>query len=310
MTSGLVAVTGGTGFLGRRIVEHLLSTGRGVRVLARDPTNAEGWRRGVPVVIDGSLDDAKALSRLVDDVEAVIHVAGLIKAHDRSEFFAVNENGTRQVALACKGRRLIHVSSLAAREPSLSDYAASKLAGELAIKQVGCSAATIVRPPVVYGPGDRETLALFQAARRGVVPVPGDRRARLALADADDVAEVVVDLIDVPRPPPMITIGGDRPLGYEWSEIVAAAARAVGSKAAAVAVPPWAMTLAGGAVELLDGWLGRTPIFTRGKAREAAHRDWSVSRSEEGITAERRYKGLDAGFARTVAWYRAAGWLD
>jgi uncharacterized protein YbjT (DUF2867 family) len=309
MNSGLVAITGATGFLGRRLVGRLSVAGWHVKLLSRDPARAPTFEGKAFDVVSGDLEDTDALSRLMAGADAAIHVAGLIKARSRAEFFAVNEAGARRVAIAAGGRRLIHVSSLAAREPALSDYAASKRAGETAVEAVARASATVVRPPAIYGPGDRETLALFRAARGPIVLVPGRLRARVAIAEVDDVASAIVDLLDARSVTGTVTIGGDRPEGYGWGEIIAAAARAVGGRPIIVGASAWLVKAAGVASEIAGAWRDDPPIFTQGKARESLHLDWSVSTAEQGVTAGRAYTALADGFARTVAWYRAHGWL-
>ena len=309
MSGRLVAVTGATGFLGRRLVTRLNARGWRVRILARNPTAQATWDGRTPEIVVGDLDDMDALSRLAAGADAVIHAAGLIKARSRAEFFAVNEQGAHRVAVAAGGRRLIGVSSLAAREPGLSDYAASKRAGEEAIDAVAGASSTIVRPPAVYGPGDRETLSLFKAARGPIAFAPAGGHARVAVAEADDVADVILDLLEACSPARMVTIGGDRPRGYRWGELIAAAARAVGGDPTVVVAPPWLVKVAGACSEIAGRWRENPPIFTLGKAREALHPDWSVSAAEQGVTADRAYTALADGFARAVAWYRLHGWL-
>ena len=103
-----------------------------------------------------------------------------------------------------------------------------------------------------------------------------------------------------------VTIGGDRPQGYEWGELVVAAARAVGGHPAIVGAPPWLVKAAGATSEIAGRWRNDPPIFTLGKARESLHPDWSVSTVEQGVTAGRAYKSLSDGFARTVEWYPRA----
>jgi uncharacterized protein YbjT (DUF2867 family) len=268
-----------------------------------------GWEDRAPDVVVGTLQDTAALAQLMDGAQAVINAAGLIKARRRSDFFEVNEHGARRVAIAAGERRFIHVSSLAAREPGLSDYAASKRAGEEAIQAISSPSATIVRPPAIYGPGDRETLALFKAAHGPVVFAPGSSRTRVAIAEVDDVSHVIVDLLDVKSAVLAVTVAGDRPGGYGWREIIATAARAVGGRPLVVATPPMLLKAAGAASHLLAGWRDEIPIFTLGKAREALHPDWRVSAAEQGPTVNHVYRGLEDGFARTVSWYRRHGWL-
>ncbi len=308
MTRGLVAVTGATGFLGQRLFTALASADWRVRALVRASTTPT-WQGPMPQIVAGDLADTAALARLVEGADAVVHLAGAIKARDRETFFEINEGGALRVAEASGDRHLVLVSSLAAREPGLSDYAASKRAGEEAARGAARGPLTIVRPPAIYGPGDRETLVLFKAALGPIMVIPGDRRARLAVAEVGDVTAAIVDLLAAPSPPERLTIGGDRPEGYAWSELAAAAAAAVGGRPRVFGAPPWLLRMAGLASEVNGALRGAAPIFTRGKARESLHRDWSVSAAEMGVSARRAYVPLADGFARTVAWYRAEGWM-
>jgi uncharacterized protein YbjT (DUF2867 family) len=146
----VVAVTGATGFVGRHLVAALARAGWQVRLLMRrDPVVAE-WRDAQPQIVAGDLRDAAALEALVEGVDRVVHVAGLIKAARRESFFSVNTGGSVKLAEALQRRapdaQLLHVSTLAAREPQLSDYAASKRAGEDAVRRILGARATVIRP--------------------------------------------------------------------------------------------------------------------------------------------------------------------
>ena len=131
-----IAVTGATGFVGRHLVPSLAAQGWQVRVLARSEPAHALWRDTKPEVVLGSLSDDGALERLVQGADAVLHLAGAIKARDNAEFLRINRDGTTAVAQAtlrvAPKAHFLQVSSLAAREPSLSGYCASKLAGEQA----------------------------------------------------------------------------------------------------------------------------------------------------------------------------------
>ena len=222
---------------------------------------------------------------------------------------AVNRDGAARMAAASAGRMVL-VSSLAAREPDLSDYAASKRAGEEAARNEAGDRLAVVRPPVIYGPGDRETLALFQAAGRSpVIPVPANGAARLALAHADDVAAAIVDVLDRPELNGVYAVGGDRPAGYGWREIFGAAATAMGRAPPMIAAPDWMIGAAAALSERFGAIGGGAPIFTRGKAREMLHADWSVNAAELAPGGPLPRFGLAAGFADTVAWYRERGWV-
>ena len=306
----VAAVTGATGFLGRRTVAALSDQGWRVRVLVRrDPVLASP--EGVaPEVVIGGLSDAAALDRLCQGAEALVHIAGLVKARRDGEFTAVNVEGARLAAEAARraGARMVLVSSLVAREPGLSPYAASKRAGEAAAAAVIGEQLSIVRPPAIYGPGDRETLGVFKAALRLPVAPVFDSAARIAMIHVDDAARQIAAAADRPPTKGVVAISDARPEGYTWREIVMAAAAAVGTRPAFMRLPSGALALAGfiGSVRRL---LSGNPILTSGKAREMRHPDWSLSPEERWFAAPPPEFGLEDGFAQTVAWWREAGEL-
>ncbi|PIC00675.1 ceramide reductase [Caulobacter sp. X] len=305
---GVVAVTGATGFLGRHLVRALAEDGWTPRVLVRRDPIHPLWRDFDVEVVAGDLRTPGALARLSQGAEVVVHVAGLIKARSLEDFNAVNRDGALAAAQAARaaGARFLLVSSLAAREPTLSNYAASKRAGEDAVLTDSPNA-MIVRPPAIYGPGDTETLEVFKlAASSPVLPVlsPGSRVAMIHVHDAasqlaaycKNPVSGLVELSDVRRD------------GYTWAEIMSTAASVMGRKPSLVRLPR-AGVLAAGA--LADAWsfASRTPtVFGLGKARELLHADWTPSSAPmaEGVPS---VFGLLDGFAHTVDWYRKQGWL-
>ncbi|MBM3513244.1 MAG: SDR family NAD(P)-dependent oxidoreductase, partial [Alphaproteobacteria bacterium] len=230
MTTGTpyVAVTGATGLIGRHLLRALTEAGAKVKAFARRPANDESvdW-------ITGSLTDGSGLAKLVDGVDAVVHLAGAIKALRRDDYFQANLAGTRALADAivtsAPAAKLIHVSSLAAREPGLSDYAASKRAAEQLLRGYHDRIAmTVLRPPAVYGPGDLETLRMFKMAAAGWVLVPGVRGARLSLVHvADAVAAIMAALAAPALGPEPIEFDDGASGGHDWPAIGAAAMDAV-----------------------------------------------------------------------------------
>jgi nucleoside-diphosphate-sugar epimerase len=311
----VVAVTGATGFLGLYLVTALAREGAHVRILARRPSAPEPWR-GIPLdIVAGSLADAGALDRLATGADAVVHVAGLIKARDAATFLQVNRDGTRAAAEAARRHaptaRFVAISSLAAREPQLSPYAASKRAGEASARAVYHDAPeqlVIVRPPAIYGPWDRETLAIFQAASRAVAPVFG--AGRTAFVHVGDAAAAIARLAMGAGSAGLYALADTRPAGYGMVELLGEAARAVGGNPRLVRVPDGILLAAGKASGAWGRLRGHAPIFTAGKAREMLHPDWSVTPGE--LLPPDIYRsqiGLAEGFRTTVAWYRAAKWL-
>lgn len=311
-----VAVTGATGFIGSHIVRQLADAGYRVRVLARRlPVHPVYAERPVEAVF-GSLGEAASLRALLAGADAVVHCAGLVKARSREQFFEVNAAGVRLVAEAARAQaapvRFLLLSSLAAREPQLSDYAASKRAGETALTQAGGALAwTIIRPPAVYGPGDHETLTFFRAAQRSVVAVPGARSSRFSLIYASDLARSVHKTLESGA-----TVGttfevdDGRSGGYSWEDLAAAAGAALGTRPNLIRIPRPALQ----AFAFFNEWgsaLGsKAPMLTRGKAREISHPDWTCrDRTLTQITGWKPQVEIEAGFAETVSWYRDAGWL-
>jgi nucleoside-diphosphate-sugar epimerase len=313
----LIAVTGATGFLGRRLIPALAAAGGRVRVLVRRPPDSL-WDGFAPEVVVGDLNDPAALDRLVIGAEVVIHGAGLIKAPDRAAFFAANAQGATRLAAAVDASapsatsavRMILVSSLAARSPELSHYAASKRAGEDAARAVLGDRVMVVRPPAIYGPGDRETLALFRlAAASPFMPMPDDPEARVPLAHVDDVVARLVTALGPGWNPGIFALGGARPGGYGWREIFLSAAQAMDRTPTLAPVPAWLIHAAAGLSEAAGQLRGAPAIFNRGKARELLHRDWSVTPDEQPPGPTEAWIDLPSGFSQTVAWYRSAGWL-
>jgi nucleoside-diphosphate-sugar epimerase len=274
-----------------------------VRVLARRGTDLAAE------VVRGDLSDPDALRRLCDGADAVVHCAGLVKARSRAHFDAVNVEGARRVAEAAgDAPRVVLVSSLAAREPGLSPYTASKRAGEEAMAGVLGERLTVARPPAIYGPGDRELLPVFQAADRGpFLPVFGPA-ARVAMIHVEDAARQVAALAGGAAAGRTVALSDARPDGYGWIELMQTAARACGRPPRLVRLPASAVRLIG-ITNDFAALLGAVPMLTSGKARELLHPNWALAPEEraEGLPPPRF--SLETGFAATVAWYRSASWM-
>lgn len=261
--------------------------------------------------VTGDLADPLALDRLADGAEVVVHVAGAVKAKSEAAFMSVNADGARAMAesAARAGARMVLVSSLSAREPRLSPYAASKRAGEAAAQAVLGERVSVVRPPAIYGPGDSATLDLFRAAAFSpVLPIPDSPSARLALVFVDDAAAAIVDLARASQGPGPFTIGGARPQGYSWDEIAHALAEAASRRPRLVHIPPRALLIAGEVADRLQKFTDRPSMFTSGKAREMLHPNWSCDPADEPRGERAAPINLTEGFSRTLTWYRRHAW--
>jgi 2-alkyl-3-oxoalkanoate reductase len=310
----LAAVTGASGFIGRHVVAALGSGGWRVRLLLRRVPEGSEWRQSHPEVVAGSLDDEAALVRLVQGADAVVHLAGLIKAARRKQFFDVNCQAVARLAKTVRqvapDAHFLLVSSLAAREPALSDYAASKRAGEAAALDVLGTRVTVLRPPAVYGPHDRETLRFFQIARWPRIPLPGRADARAALIHVRDAARLLAAVAAAAPRGDVLAMADGHPEGYSWQAVLGAAARAVANPAPRFFPAPQAMLKGVALIGDVARLAGSASMLNSQKLRELRHPDWGVARDAlakpPGWAPE---FDLDSGFADAVAWYRAAGWL-
>jgi nucleoside-diphosphate-sugar epimerase len=298
------AITGGTGFVGAHLVDAALAAGHRVKALTRKPQRE---RDGVDWVL-GDLSTRDSLEWLVDHADAVIHVAGTINAPNAAGFERGNVAGTlAMLAAATAGgiQRFVHVSSLAAREPKLSLYGASKAKSEELVHSSGLDWA-IVRPPAVYGPGDRETLELFRMAKLGLMLMPP--KGRVSVIHADDLARLLLALA-APGTPSRCLIEPDdgKPGGWSHREFARALAAAVGTKAAVISSPGILLRAAAKLDHLLRGEKAK---LTTDRAAYFSHRNWVVE-PKRAAPPDLWRPEIDTmrGLAATAAWYREQGWL-
>jgi nucleoside-diphosphate-sugar epimerase len=311
-----VAVTGATGFIGRRLIERLCRHGFSVRALIRKRPVAADVDDGLLTSIQGRLGDDASMSDLIDGVDAVVHLAGLIKARTRSAFFVTNAAGTKHLAalmaLSPSAPKLVLVSSLAAREPQLSSYAASKRAGEEAVRALSDALPwTILRPPAVYGPGDRETLSFFQGIKRGVGTMLGSEQARFSLLHVDDLAAAIQTVLDRATADRMtLELDDGTEGGHSWRSMISDAERAFDKKVIRLRVPAAFLKALGHANAGLRILPGYTPMLTPEKVRELTHPNWVADRNQiVAATDWRPAVPVDRGFPATVEWYRLHSWL-
>lgn len=302
-----IAVTGATGFVGRHVLAALEGRGCKVRLLAR-----RAPPEPVPehvTVVAGSLEDDEALARLTQGVDLVVHLAGAISAPGRRQFFAINEEGTRRLAVQAQRagvKRFVHISSLAAREPDLSDYAASKRAAEDALTAASeAMDVAIIRAPAVYGPGDKATLPLLQQLTNRYALIPSNSASRFSLIYVKDLARIAVASLDED----WIGVrdaddGEDR--GYGWADLAAAVGALEDHTVKPLFMPRSAVNSVAWLIASGASAIGRSAMVTPGKVRELYHDDW-VSR--ERVLRADPPTPLSQGLGRTLAWYRRKGWL-
>jgi nucleoside-diphosphate-sugar epimerase len=274
-----VALTGATGFIGQVLLKHLAGQGFRIRALYRpasfsppDSTDTIQWQ-------SGALEDAGSLRALVAGVDTIIHCAGAVRGVTLEQFKRVNTEGVAgllEAAVHQKVSRFLLISSLAAREPSLSTYASSKRHGEDVLlayqEKIFWS---ILRPPAVYGPGDRELRPLLQLIRRGIVPIIGNMDGRFSLLYVDDLAEAVSCLLKTnSQRGGCFELHDGHPDGYSWRQIAMIAGHLNGKEPRCISIPRPLMQIAGLANITLARLAGYQPMLTPGKVREIFHPDW------------------------------------
>jgi nucleoside-diphosphate-sugar epimerase len=316
-----VAVTGATGFIGRHLTAALVEEGIVVRAIVR-PESTGNVVSGASIVRAPLAQSA--LREAFEGVDAVVHLAGVVNALDETEYTAVNVEGTRAVvcAAAAAGVRLVHISSLAAAGPASASaprseddvpsprtpYGRSKLDGEqLVIAMQGLSW-TILRPGVVYGPGDRALLPLFKCARLGLLPLVGRRDAAYMFVHVDDVVRTIGAALAQPGNRDLMFVAHPRPV--TGRDVLDAVRLAVGRPAAVIPVPQPITRAAAAACDVVAHSLGSPLPLGRWRYVELAAEGFvcRVDRLRErlGVVAA---LDLREGMARTAEWYRTAGWI-
>ncbi len=323
-------LTGATGFIGSHVARALCAEGWTVRALTRtaDGISRAGLGDLALEAAAGDLSEASgaALREALRGCDAIVHVAGLVKARSLEEYREVNARGTERL-LAAAGESapealFLLVSSQAAAGPAgggrpvgeadparpVSWYGRSKLEAEQAVARAWRGSWIVLRPGVVYGPADRGLLTLFRAAARGWIPVPagGSRiqvvyapQAALAIARAaarPDLSGRVGFLCD----PDPVTV---RDFALRLSRLPDRPARLV-------PVPDSVVRLAGAIESLRETVTGRSRPFNADKAREILAGDWLCD-----PVPMRRDLGLpppypvEDGLRETWNWYKRLGWL-
>ncbi|MEO7083384.1 MAG: NAD-dependent epimerase/dehydratase family protein [Gemmatimonadaceae bacterium] len=306
----IVAITGANGFIGRHLVQRFTHAGWTTRAITRRD------------FATGAVDD------LTRGADVVVHAAGATRAPSVAQLRESNVALTQRmldVARAAAVRRFVFISSQAAGGPAatlaapvdenatpspVEPYGQSKLDAENAVRTASGMATAIVRPAAVYGPGDRDFLAMFKLARRGAAIHPGNRDHWLSIIHAHDVADAVLTCAtSTTAIGQTYFFANDEPV--QWAELFRLGAEcAERTLRLDVNVPEPIVKIGAAIGDLTAAVTGRASLFTSGKVALSKPAFWICS----NLKARRELSfspkiDLRRGLGETYAWYRANKWL-
>lgn len=327
----IAVVTGSTGFIGRHLVDALLERGAEVRALVRPETPREGRDQRIGHWEADLLDDRSVRESPVwSGATHVFHLAGATKGRTLDQFRAGNVIPTANVLAALAGRggrppRVVLVSSQAAAGPARSAdapvretdepapveaYGRSKLQAEQAVVRYrSLLPVTIVRPPSVYGPGDRDFLRVFRQERRRVAVrvVPRDHALSIVYV-GDLVRGLLLAAEQTAAVGRTYFMAEERPI--TWGELYDAMDAVLGHTPVAVSLPSPLVRIAARGGDIVSAITGRASIVNRNKAALARPRWWlcDSTRAREELAWHAEVPLLD-GLRTTYTWYVEARWL-
>jgi len=322
-------VTGATGFIGSHLVELLLKKNHAVRVLLRK-TSDTIWLNGLQVEYAyGDLFDEAALHKAVADVDYVYHSAGVTKAKTKEEYFRGNTEGTKNILEATLRRnpalkRFVQISSQTAAGPSpsklpvteeapchpITSYGRSKLrAEEICLEKRDALPITIVRPPAVYGPRDKDIFEFFNTMSKGLQPMVGLHEKYVSLIHVSDLVRGFVMAAESDVSKGGIYFISSRSI-YGWKEVGEITRRLMARSVVRLRIPaPGVYAIAG--VSEFFGLFSKKPVLINfEKARDMVQSYWTCdsSKAKRDFGYEEEIS-LEQGIRSTLDWYKSRGWL-
>lgn len=332
-----VLVTGATGFIGRNLVPALLESGNTVTALVRNPGQWHGPTHSALEVLGGDICHLEAVRNAVRRVDGVFHLAGATTSTSLAKSRAINLGGMQTLVQAIRSRsdppKLVFVSSLAVAgalanrgvtegmdcQP-VSNYGRTKLEAEHFLRTVSDEIpATIVRPPCVFGPWDKNLLLFFRSVRRGWNLCAGSAQHRFSFLYVQDLIQGLISALhhgqriqslEDSRNTGIYYLAHPNPVSFtqiaEW----------IGpffgrSSVRTVQIP---MSFAWMVAALAEGWgriSGRMPFINLDKLRDARIGSWICSADRAASELKfQTHATLEVQLRETFEWYKSQGWLS
>ncbi|MDR3607998.1 MAG: NAD-dependent epimerase/dehydratase family protein [Oligoflexia bacterium] len=330
-------VTGGSGFIGSTLIEELNRRGYDVYALLRKTSPLNNLESSKFTRVEGDLSDTESLKRAVRGMDYVFHVAGVVRFHDQASIFRLNAEGTRNVVEAVASddpgiKRFVYVSSQAAGGPAasleaprteaelaapVSVYGQSKLQGEVEVlKYRSRFPVSIVRPPMVYGPRDKDVFTVIQTVSRRLMPLirggTKDGSKYYSLIHVRDLCRGIAlaaeaDPARVPSGEIFYLTDGAI---YTYRELLLSMARALNVRAFSIQVPQPVVTALAGALSAVGKVTGRSFPLNQDKLNEIRPDYWVCSSEKAkdmlGFQAE---LNLSSGMQDAIRWYKDQKWI-
>jgi nucleoside-diphosphate-sugar epimerase len=285
----VIALTGATGFVGRVVIQELLSQGYLIKALVRPGSAGRTLQHDNINWIEGTLDNQISETSLCAGADTVIHMAGLVTARTKAEYYKINADAVGslvQAAARAKVKRFVYLSSLAAQQAELSDYAGSKREGEgLMARRLGKMKGVVVRAPAVFGAEDKATAPFYAMIKRGFLPAPGGKnwRARkIGLVYVDDLAKFLTHTcLDGTQDGRTVSVATRASL--TWPEFADECAQALDAKVRVFPLPLSVLYSVAAINSVTKRVFGKGHL-TLGKLNEFLYEDWSVAAQDETKT--------------------------
>jgi dihydroflavonol-4-reductase len=326
----IACVTGATGFIGSHLADTLLAQGYTVRTLVRTTSNRR-WIQGKNIeCVEGDVRDPASLRAFLAGADYIFHIAGVVKARAKEEYFHANDTATRHMLEAARDhapglRRFLFVSSQTAAGPApavdrpltedmpahpITTYGRSKIAAETTVKSfTGIVPWTIVRPPAVFGPRDTEILIYFQTISKGLNSLIGFNEKRLNLIYSEDLVRgiILAATADVSLHQTYFLASTQ---AYSWPEVGRLSAKLLGKRTVTLRLPHGLVYTVAAVAQLTAAMQRKAATVNLEKARDITRQYWLCDSSKAlRELGWRDEVPLEESLARTIAWYREQHWL-